>query len=202
VEDQRRATADIEELTRSRYAVGLAGQSDVLRAQAELARFEQMRRHEQGEEASAIAEINRLLARPAESPVPATVRLSAVALLPLRIPTVAEAVDRVASAAPDVASARLLVDRSTAALDLARRNLRPDYMATATYLHRGSLPPMATVELGIALPIYKGRRHRPAIAEAEARLRAAEAAGAAAGPPVRAPAPENPPADPPPLAAP
>src|SRR5262249_60514043 len=129
--------------------------------------------------ARATAEPSRLPARPAESPVPATVRLSAVALLPLKIPTVAEAVDRAASAAPDVASTGLLVERSTAALDLARRNLRPDYMATATYLHRGSIPPMATVELGIAVPFYKGRRQRPAVAEAGARLRAAEAAGAA-----------------------
>ena len=63
--DQKRATRDIEELTRSRYAVGLAGQSDVLRAQAELARLDQMRFHELGAEESATAELNRLLVRPA-----------------------------------------------------------------------------------------------------------------------------------------
>src|SRR5262249_1722549 len=60
IRDQRRATSDIEELTRARYSAGLGSQLDVLRAQAEVARFDQMRLHEEGLASSAIAEINRL----------------------------------------------------------------------------------------------------------------------------------------------
>lgn len=41
IKDQRRATSDIEELARARYSAGLGSQLDVLRAQAEVARFDQ-----------------------------------------------------------------------------------------------------------------------------------------------------------------
>jgi outer membrane protein TolC len=175
IEDQKRATRDIEELTRSRYAVGLAGQSDVLRAQAELARLDQMRLREEGLETSAIAELNRLLDRPAGTPVPAGKRLTALAETPVRVPTVEDVVARVESMSPEIAASDVSLGRSQAALELARRNTRPDFVAEASYFNRGSLPAMFAVDVGIVLPLYKGRKQDRAIAEAEARLRADEA---------------------------
>jgi outer membrane protein TolC len=72
-----------------------------------------------------------------------------------------------------------MVDEARAALEFARKDRGPDYAVGASYIHRGSLPPMATLGVGIVLPLYKGRKQDRAVAEAEASLtsqsRAAEA---------------------------
>ncbi len=174
VADQRRATRDIEELTRSRYAVGLAQQSDVLRAQAELARLEQMRYHEEGLVGNAVAELNRILARPAATPVGDTPRLRELDVALVRVPALEEATSGLELLSPALLAAHAMVERARAERDLARKEQAPDFLARATYLYRGSLPPMATADLAIMLPLYKGRKQKQALAEAEARLLADE----------------------------
>jgi len=174
VEDQRRATRDIEELTRSRYAVGLAQQSDVLRAQAELARLEQMRYHEEGLVGSAIAELNRIVARPAATPVGDTPRLRELDVTVVRVPALEEATAGLEARSAAFLAAHAMVERARAERDLASKEQGPDFLARATYLHRGSMPPMATADLGIMLPLYKGTKQKQALAEAEARLLAGE----------------------------
>ncbi|HET7292669.1 MAG TPA: TolC family protein [Vicinamibacteria bacterium] len=170
IDDQKRATRDIEELTRSRYAVGLAQQSDVLRAQAELARLERMRYHELGQEEIALAELNRVLARPAATPVAGTPLLRALDVKAVRVPSLAEAVAGLDDASPALLAAHAMVERSRASRDLASKEQAPDFVARTSYLYRGSLPPMATLDLGIVLPLYKGKKQKQALAEAEARL--------------------------------
>jgi outer membrane protein TolC len=190
IEEQRAATRDIEELARSRYAVGLGGQSDVLRPQAELARLEQMRHHEEGLETSALAELNRLLGRPALTPVPPGARLSAVAERP-RVPAVEEVTARVAAHSPEIRAAERTAERAEALVDLARRQTRPDLVASASYVERGPLPGMWAAELGLVVPLYAGRKQKQAVAEAEARLRAERAALEATRLRVRAMAEKN-----------
>ncbi len=179
LEDQRRATRDIEELTRSRYAVGLAQQSDVLRAQAEIARLEQMRYHEEGLEGAALAEINRLLARPAGAPLDGTPRLTAMDVGAVLVPEREVVIAGLDARSPALQAALVVIDEARAVRDLARKDRGPDYVLEARYIHRGSLPPMATAGLGIVLPIHRGRKQSQALLEAEARLlsqqRAAEA---------------------------
>jgi outer membrane protein TolC len=171
IEDQQRATRDIEELTRSRYAVGLADQSDVLRAQSELARLTQMRFHELGEQEAAIAELNRLTARPAGTAVETPRRLSEL-VRPgeVRLPAVEAVVERAEHASPEVAAGGAMVERAEAALALARRGLKPDFVVSAAYTNRGSMPGMASADVGIRLPLYAGRKQKRAVAEAELRL--------------------------------
>lgn len=176
LEDQRRATKDVEELTRSRYAVGLAEQSDVLRAQAELARLDQMRFHEEGLVAIALAELNRLLDRPAGTPLDGTPRLSSLAARRITLPELAAVVARAEAMSPVVLGGGSLVAGADARLRLARRGSKPDYMLASAWLYRGSLPDMWTVDVGITLPIYKGSKQKRAVAEAEALLRAERSA--------------------------
>jgi outer membrane protein, heavy metal efflux system len=179
--DQSGAIRDIEELTRSRYAVGLAGQSDVLRAQAEAARLEQARLHEEGLETSAIAELNRLLARPAGTPVEPGERLVAIADRPLRAPSLEDVLAAVEASSPQVAADAAMVARSAAAVELARRQAKPDFVASASYLNRGSIPGMFAVDVGVVVPLYRGRKQGQAVAEAEARLRSDQAQREAMG---------------------
>jgi outer membrane protein TolC len=183
VSEQEAATRGIEAVTRSRYAVGLAEQADVLRAQAELARLARMRLHEQGNEAKALADLNRQLARPAGTPVPSATRLSALAERTLEAPALSDLLTRAEQASPERASARLAVERSRLAVDLADRRLKPDFELQASYMHRGVLPDMWALNLGILVPA-SGRKH--AVAESEARLRADVARAAAVDLSVRA----------------
>jgi outer membrane protein TolC len=175
IEEQRRATRDIEELTRSRYAVGLTSQSDVLRPQAELARLVQMRLHQEGLVTSAIAELNRLLGRPTGAPLDGTPPLSSLPERPLQLPAPAEVARRVLAMSPDVLAAHAKVARAQAASRLAERNRKPDFFVRTSYAERGRLPSMLGFDLGVTLPFYASRKQKQAAAEAEARLRALEA---------------------------
>lgn len=175
IRDQRRATADIEELTRARYSAGLASQLDVLRAQAELARFDQMRLHEEGLVTSAIAELNRLRGRPEGTEVEVCVRLSDLVARPVEVPLLAGVLTRAHGDSPEVRAAATMVERGSLAVDLARRNLKPDFVASSTYAFRGSLPDRWTVEVGVILPAYRNHKQRLAIVEAEAELKSTRA---------------------------
>ena len=62
-------------LARTRYAVGQGAQQDVLRVQVELTRIEERGRAE-GEAEIRLAELNRLLARPADSPLETSAKLT------------------------------------------------------------------------------------------------------------------------------
>jgi outer membrane protein TolC len=181
IADQRRATSDIEELSRSRYSAGLTGQVDVLRAQAELARLDQMRQHEEGLVDSAVASLNRLRAAPAGSPVELGVRLRDLVGRVIEVPAVEALLERAHGDSPEVRAAVTMVERGRLAVDLARRNLKPDFVVSSAYAFRGSLPDRWTVDVGVILPAYRKNKQRLAIDEAEAELRQVRAEHEAAG---------------------
>ena len=64
IEDRRVAAAQIEASVRERYAAGLAVQQDVLRAQVELARIDELKAVQAATIASRLAELNRLTGAP------------------------------------------------------------------------------------------------------------------------------------------
>jgi len=175
IEDQRGATAGIEELTRTRYAAGLASQLDVLRAQAELARLDQMRAHEEGLVSAAVAEINRLRALPAGTEVDPSLRLAALSTLPIEMPPLAALLARSHDDTPEIRAATALVERDRLAVDIARRSLKPDFVVSSAYMFRGSLADRWTVEAGVILPAYRKNKQKLAIAEAESILRSTRA---------------------------
>ena len=175
IRDQRRATSDIEELTRARYSAGLATQLDVLRAQAEVARFDQMRLHEEGLAASAIAEVNRLRGRAEGTEVEISVKLSDLIGRTIYVPPLLDALHRAHGDSPEVRAATTMVERGSLAVDLARRNLKPDFVVSSAYAFRGSLPDRWTVDVGVILPAYRKNKQRQAIVEAEANLKSSRA---------------------------
>ena len=175
IKDQRRATSDIEELTRARYSAGLVSQLDVLRAQAEVARFDQMRLHEEGLVASAIAEVNRLRGPAEGSPVEIPGGLKDLIGRDIVVPPLETVLARAHDSSPELHAALSLVERNRLAKDLAQRNLKPDFVVSSSYAFRGSLPDRWTAEVGIILPAYRKSKQRQAVVEAEAQYRQAQA---------------------------
>ena len=173
VEEQVATWKGIEEVSRARYASGLATQQDVLRAQAEMTRLAQQREADLSAEETALSELRQLLFRPAGAPVPTEARL-----VPGRLPeapSAEEALKRALEATPELREAALAREREALGGDLARRNLKPDFVASAGYMNRGGLPLMWSASVGVTVPLWAARRQKPLIAEA-ARLTSSAAA--------------------------
>ncbi len=173
--EQQGTIADLEALTRSRYAVGLAEQPDVLRAQAEAARLEQMRAHERGNERMALAALNALLDREATAPVETAATLNDVARREWALPTEAEVAAWAVAASPWVAQARAEEQVAAARHDVARSERKPDLELGGRWAYRGSLPDMWALEVGVRPTLWRGRKQQRMAAEAEAMRHVAQA---------------------------
>jgi cobalt-zinc-cadmium efflux system outer membrane protein len=155
---------------RERYAVGQGTQADVLRAQAERLRLEQRRAERTAEEAVQRAELNRLRARPHDTPVD-----TATHPAPMPVPRSSDELLSAAEAmSPELRAAKIAVDREGASVALARRGGQADWNVQAGYLNRGGYPGMWQAGFGVRLPLWRGKVNA-GIAEAEARLQAREA---------------------------
>jgi outer membrane protein, heavy metal efflux system len=174
IEELTREQADvwrqIEGVARARYSVGQANQQDVLRTQVELTRIGQVLAEQSAEAAVRVAEINRLLGRPAETPLATTATLAggepAAAL--------GAEIDRLGARSPERAAAGIALDRARLAVLLAKKEYRPDLSVQGGYLSRGGLDPMWQAGVTVSLPLNRKRRES-AVAEAEALLGATRA---------------------------
>jgi len=173
VDEQIATWRSIEEDIRARYSAGLGTQQDVLRAQSESTRLLQQRRRDEAAEKTAVSALNQLLYRPAEGPLPTKKELIPGALPGTRAGC--EPLEESLKATPELREAALAKDRAKLAADLARRNLRPDFVASAAYMNRGGLPLMWSVGVGVSIPLWAGKKQRPLIVEAEALSEAASA---------------------------
>ena len=175
VDEQIQTWQSIEEVSRVRYSTGLASQQDVLRAQSERTRLLQQRLRDGAAERTALAELRRLLFRPVDAPVPTGLRLTPGHRV--TVPSGAEVLARALERTPELKEAALTKERFDLSADLARRNLRPDFVASAAYMNRGSLPLMWSAGVAVSIPLWAGEKQRPLIVEAESQSSAAAAAG-------------------------
>jgi cobalt-zinc-cadmium efflux system outer membrane protein len=173
VDEQIATWRDIEEDVRVRYSAGLGTQQDVLRAQGERTRLLQQRRRDEAAEKTAVSALNQLLYRTAQSPLPTKKQLTPGALP--GVPAGREVVEEALKATPELKDAALAVDRAKLSVDLARHNLKPDFVASAAYMNRGGLPLMWSAGVGVSIPLWAGKKQRPLIVEAEALGEAASA---------------------------
>jgi outer membrane protein TolC len=162
--EQRALWSEIEIVARGRYAVGQGAQQDVLRVQVEVTRIEQRVIEQAAEAELRVAEINRLLARPIDTPVETSARLT---LQPLA-GTVADAIERARTVNPELDAVRRMVQTEQAALAVARRAFKPDFTLQGGYMNRGGLDAMWLAGVGINLPLNKTVR-QAAVADAEIR---------------------------------
>lgn len=162
------ALRDVIQVTRVRYETGVAGQSDLLLAQVERSALDGDIRHLQAQVRAARAKLNLLLARPADAPLG---RIEVAGPSPFSA-TLEELSASARTMRPLLRAVEREVDAASAAERLARISARPDFMASAGYMQLPGAEDMWRAEIGITLPVWKGRKQDAAAREA-ARRRAA-----------------------------
>lgn len=166
IEERRETARQIEATTRDRYSAGLAVQQDVLRAQIELARNDELKAVQRAVIASRLAELNRLRAQPQDAALDIAVELPAIAPVPLPEDIVAGALAR----SPEAAAARQGIETGKLRVEIAKKNFFPDLIVSGGSMYRGSfeMGPMWQVGVAVSLPLWVNRRQQNQLAEARA----------------------------------
>lgn len=169
VDEQIAFARDVVSAANARYASGTAPQSDVLRAEVEVARLEAGARALVGEVRGAEAMLNTSLALDADTPVPPLTML----VLPQAVPSWT-AIKSALTSRPELAAGRAEIARAEADVEVMRDMFRP--MATIrtgpSYTMTDGRGWMAMV--GLSLPIWRSKL-RAGVAEAQAMRSMAEA---------------------------
>lgn len=160
---------DVVSAANARYASGTAPQSDVLRAEVEVARFEALARALVSDVRGAEAMLNTTLALDADGPVPALASLAFA-----QPPPSWSAIKAALTSRPELVAGRAEIVRADADVQVMRDMFRP--MATIrtgpSYTMTDGKGWMAMV--GLSLPIWRGRL-RAGVAEAQAMRAMSEA---------------------------
>lgn len=191
--------AELAELTSSRYAVGSAGQPDVLRAQVELTRLTDQAVGLRERRVSALARLNTLVGRAADTPIPdveipervhrlAAERtatgptFSSATLDPPgtnpaaaagtlgSLPSVAELRRTALEQNPAIRAHMRRVAAEEKALVLAETGRLPDFNVSLGYAVRSGASDFMSLSVSAPIPIFASRRQEPAIREQTAVL--------------------------------
>lgn len=188
---------DFARLTAARYGVGTGAQPDVLKAQVERTRLGDQLVALREQRLSALAQLNALLARPTDTPLPATelpegVRIAAAeggsgevsftsasvaSMAPAAaqepapgIPTVAELQRLALEKNPMIQAHVQRVAAQERAVELARKAKLPDFNVSAAYSNRPHFPDFVNLMVSVPVPIFAGRKQDQAVLEQEAAL--------------------------------
>ena len=169
VAEQLTFARDVVTAANARYASGTAPQSDVLRAEVEVARLEALARALTSEVRAAEAMLNTSLALDADLPVPPLVPVTLAQPVPPW-----SVIKSALAARPELAAGRAEVARADAEVQVMRDMFKP--MATIrtgpAYTMTDGNGWMAMV--GLSLPIWRGKL-RAGVAEAQAMRAMSEA---------------------------
>ena len=145
----------------ARYAAGRGTQEEVFKTQTELTILETKRVELGRERRAREAEINSLLNRPAGAPLgePAEPHVHEISL------TLDQITAQGLKESPELLRDQKRVESSELSLNLARKDVYPDYALTGGYYYMGSMPAMYQVRADINLPLYIGRKQHAAVTE-------------------------------------
>lgn len=167
----RELLRDFLEVTSAKYSVGAGLQQDILQAQVAIAQTTADITIVGQNRVAMAARLNSLLGRPATEPVGS-----------LELPDPAESlapVDslmRVAAAnRPAIRAARERALAAEAGYRAAQRDAYPEFMVALGYGQRPQFEDLATIEIGIVLPLWSGSKQKPKVREMQA-VRSAEEA--------------------------
>jgi len=155
----------VEQAAESRYRNGLGNQQDVLQAQLERTKLLREINMNQLEQGKVQAELKNLLNRSQTSQDIETVELSES--------TSAYSFDKLLAEAkasnPDVAGMQRMVERQELQIDLAKKDFYPDFNVQGMWQRTDPSQFRAYYQftVGMRIPIYRSRRQRPELAQAE-----------------------------------
>ena len=174
MEKTLRLLEDFERVARAMYGAGTGRQSDVLRANVEIARMEADLAKMEAMRKVAASRLNGLLDRPAATPVPSPV-------LP-ELPTTVPAGDTLRAWAeetrPMLEKAKTGVERADARVDLAKKRIWPDLTIGLQYGQRDrgmGTERMGGAMVGFSIPIFASGRQLKMRDEATAMRQMAKA---------------------------
>jgi len=162
---------DFFQVSQAMYSVGEGLQQDVLQAQVAVARMTEDIVVMQQDRLAMAARLNALMGRGGSDPI-GPLEL-AVPGPPL--PGVDSLMTRAAAGRPALQAAYQRVQAAEAGYRAARRELYPDFMVQLAYGQRPQFDDMATVMLGITIPLWAGAKQLPMRREMAA-MRAGEEA--------------------------
>lgn len=156
MQESQRLLRDLVRITETMYAVGDAGQADVLRAQVELARMAEELVRMEAMRSSAAGRLNAIVDNPVDRPVPPPMEPRWEGELP---PT--DSLLALALARPMLLAGAATVSAAGAGERLAGREIWPDLEVGLQYGWRpmeDGTEHMVSVMLGLRLPIWAGSR--------------------------------------------
>lgn len=169
---------DFQQVARAMYVSGMGRQTDVLRAEVEVARMDGEIRSMGAMRAAMAARLNALLDLPADAPLGRPV----MGALPAQVPPRDTLLAWAEETRPMLAGARQTVQQARSRVELARKELWPDVTVGVAYGQRGSdmgTERMGSAMVGFSLPVFAGRRQHAMRDEAIAmeRMAASELSG-------------------------
>jgi len=171
LEEDGELLKQVEQAADARYRSGMGTQQDVLQAQLQKTKLLREIAMHHLQVGKLEAQLKQLLNRSQESPDIQTADL-------LETPLVQTYADLLAAAQvqnPEIAGAQKMIERQSLQVDLARKDFYPDF--NVQYMWQRTDPAQFRayymLSVGITVPIYRSRKQRPELAQAEAeRLRA------------------------------
>jgi outer membrane protein, heavy metal efflux system len=158
----------VEKATDARYRSGMGNQQDLLQAQLEQTKLLREITMHHLEVAKAQAQIKQLLNRPQSSPDIEPAELPETAL-PY---TFDELLATAKAQNPDISGAQQMVEKQKLQIDLAHKDFYPDFNIQYAWQRTDPTQFRAyyMLSVGVRVPIYRSRKQRPELAEAEADL--------------------------------
>lgn len=195
--NNQRLLVDFARVTEVRYGVGTGAQQDVLKARVETARLAEDAVALVEQRRIAQARLNEALDRYSETPVPAAtvperIARAAVGDSPREIrfvsaslgaraagsplPPLLQLEEAAVANSPELQEQQAMVDLEAARVELARKEVLPDFDVSLQYGQRADRSDMVTAMVSVPLPINRNRRQNLEVTAARAELAAAEQA--------------------------
>lgn len=166
LDGDRKLLRQVEESAEARYRSAMGNQQEVLQAQLEETKLLRDITTNQLEIGKIQAAIKQLLNRPQSSPDIETATLSETALSY----TYDELLVAAKANNPDIAGMQKVVERQKLQVELAKKDFYPDF--NLQYMWQRTDPTKYRayymLTFGVRIPIYRGRRQQPELAQAEA----------------------------------
>src|SRR5882762_10439082 len=161
----------VEQAADARYRSGMGTQQDVLQAQLQKTKLLREIAMHHLQVGKLEAQLKQLLNRPQDSP---DIEPTDLVETPL-VQTYAELLAAAQVQNPEIAGAQKMIEKQSLQVDLARKDFYPDF--NVEYMWQRTDPAQFRayymLSVGIKVPIYRGRKQRPELAQAESeQLRA------------------------------